>query len=122
MNIENKISSIAKRYHELAAETTLVLIGMAEKGLRIEPEMALNRDYFVTNSKDEDCAFCGIGLNTLDSSEVVVYLMPIHGEDAHTIVPQSLRFMSIEDKYYIIQHIENYLKLEKVRNPRMKCC
>lgn len=110
--IEKKIASISKRYDELVTETTLALTAMAEKGLRIEQEEAVNNNFFVANFRGEDCAFCGLKLDTLDSNNVVVLLMPLQGEEAHTITNVSLKYVSTEDRFYIAKYITDYFDYE----------
>lgn len=121
-NLKNKMASIAKRYDELVRETIFAITAMAEKGLKIEPEEALNNDYYVANFRGVDCVLCGLKLDTLNSNNVVVLLMPTNGEDAHTITEVSLRFISTEDKIYMAKYITKHFEFEKIKNPLIECC
>lgn len=113
MSIERKITSISKRYDELVTETTLALTAMAEKGLRIEPEEAVNNDFYVADFRGEDCAFCGL---KFDSNDVAILLMPLRGENAHTITNVPLKYISTEDRFYIAKYIAKYLECEDKNN------
>lgn len=109
-NIEKKIMSIGERYDALALETNLAIIAMAEQGIkRIEPEEAINNDFFITDFRGDDCAFCGLKINQ-ETKEVEVIVIHVNGAQAHTIQDLPLKYVSTEDKFYLTKYISKILE------------
>ena len=111
--MKEKFNAIVLQYEKLEEDLNNLLHEEAERGLLdIEPEIALNCDFYVTDKNGLDSAFCGLYNNGEDGDEVVH--MPLNGEDAHTIQFKDLDEYTMVEKIDMARYIAKFYEKEKV--------
>ena len=99
----DQASILLAEHTDLTIKTSLLLIYIADRGFRIQPEDGLNNEFFFADFRGDELALCGMGM---ENDEPVVYGICTQGVNQHTesIVP--LKYINRDDRLFLLQYIQ----------------